>query len=173
MPSLLEMAQKQRRVFGDVWQQENRVLHRFLLIGRRNGQNNGLQGKNLLRRRRKQNQLLARLWRGIFGMCFVNFYWLSSKIKNNQHGVLCKLLLSDDIKKKRQHLENKKMFHQDNAPDHTSVIGMAKMDELKIELLLLTPYSLHFVPSNYFLSPNLKKVLWEKICQYWRCRICS
>jgi len=40
--------------------------------------------------------------------------------------------LGDEIKEKRPHLAKKKvLFHQDNAPVHTSIIAMAKINELK------------------------------------------
>jgi len=71
--------------------------------------------------------------------------------------------LSDEIKKKRPHLAKKKvLFHQDNAPVHTSVIAMAKINELKFELLPHAPYSPDLASSDYFLFPNLKKWLGGK-----------
>ena len=54
------------------------------------------------------------------------------------------------------------MFHQDNAPVHTSAIVMAKIHELKFELLPHAPYSPDLAPSDYFLFPNLKKWLGGK-----------
>ena len=50
--------------------------------------------------------------------------------------------LSDEIKKKGPHLAKKKVLsHQDNAPVHTFVITMAKINKLKFKLLLHAPYS--------------------------------
>ena len=44
--------------------------------------------------------------------------------------------LSDEIKELRLHLAKKEMLlHQDNAPVHKSTIAMAKINELKFELL--------------------------------------
>ena len=54
------------------------------------------------------------------------------------------------------------LFHQDNAPVHTSVIAVAKINELKFELLPHAPYSPDLAPSDYFLFPNLKKWLGGK-----------
>ena len=52
--------------------------------------------------------------------------------------------LSDIIKKKRPHLAKKKvLFHQDNAPVHTSVIAMAKINELKFKSWLPVEMGLH------------------------------
>jgi histone-lysine N-methyltransferase SETMAR len=58
--------------------------------------------------------------------------------------------------------KRKSLFHQDNAPVHTSVIAMAKINALKFELLPHTPYSPDLAPSDYFLFPNLKKWLTGK-----------
>ncbi|GFY05452.1 histone-lysine N-methyltransferase SETMAR [Trichonephila clavipes] len=49
------------------------------------------------------------------------------------------------------------MLHQDNAPSHKSVIALAKMNELKFELLLHAPADL--APLDYFLFLNLKEWL--------------
>lgn len=71
--------------------------------------------------------------------------------------------LSDEIKKKRPYLRKKNvLFDQDNAPVHTSLIAMAKINELKFQLLPHAPYSLDLAPSDYFIFPNLKKWLGGK-----------
>ena len=68
-----------------------------------------------------------------------------------------------EIKEKRPHLAKKKMlFHQDNAPVYTSIIAMAKISELKFELLPHAPYSPDLALSDYFLFPNLKKWLGDR-----------
>lgn len=51
------------------------------------------------------------------------------------------------------------MFHQDNAPAHTSAISMVKIHELKFKLFPRAPYSPDIAPWNYFLFLNLKKWL--------------
>ena len=56
---------------------------------------------------------------------------------------------SEEIKKKRSHLK-KILFHQDNARVHTGAISMAKIMELKFELLQHLPYSLDLAPSDFF-----------------------
>ena len=56
--------------------------------------------------------------------------------KNDEYYANLLQRLSDEIKKKRPHLVKKKMsFHQDNAPIHTSVIAMAKINKLMFKLL--------------------------------------
>lgn len=65
-----------------------------------------------------------------------------------------------ELKKKRPRLAKKKvLFHHDNAPAHTSAVAMAKLVELRYELLSHPPYSPDLAPSDYFLFPNLKKSL--------------
>ena len=54
------------------------------------------------------------------------------------------------------------LFHQDIAPIHASVIAVAKINELKFELLPHAPCSSDLAPSDYFLFPNLKKWLDDK-----------
>lgn len=64
---------------------------------------------------------------------------------------------------KRPHLAKKKiLFHQDNARVHTCAIAMAKLHELRYELLSHPPYSPDLAPCDYFLFPNLKKWLGGK-----------
>jgi [histone H3]-lysine36 N-dimethyltransferase SETMAR len=64
------------------------------------------------------------------------------------------------IEEKRPHLKRKKiLFHQDNARVHTCLRSMAKIEELKFELVDHPPYSPDLAPSDFFLFPNLKKWL--------------
>jgi len=54
-----------------------------------------------------------------------------------------------ELKKKRPHLAKKKvLFHYDNA--HSSAIAMAKLVELRYELLSHPPYSPDLAISIYF-----------------------
>ena len=48
------------------------------------------------------------------------------------------------------------LFHQENAPAHTSAIAMAKIHELGFELIPHPPYSSNFASCDSFLLPNLK-----------------
>ena len=68
--------------------------------------------------------------------------------------------LSEEIKKKRPHFAKKKvLFHQDNAPVHTCAVAIAKIHELRFELLPHPPYSPDLAPCDFFLFPNMKKWL--------------
>ncbi|GFW76988.1 mariner Mos1 transposase [Trichonephila clavipes] len=58
------------------------------------------------------------------------------------------------------HFKKKKiLFQQDNAPSHTSVVGMAKIRELRFELRDHPPYSPDLAPSDFFLFHLLKIAL--------------
>src|SRR5436190_12976832 len=96
------------------------------------------------------------------GIIFIDYLQKGKTINGEYYANLLQRL-SDEIKKKRPHLAKKKvLFHQDNAPVHTSVIAMAKINELNFELLPHAPYSPDLAPSDYFLFPNLKKWLGGK-----------
>ena len=60
---------------------------------------------------------------------------------------------------KRSGLQHKKIFHQDNASVHKSVLTMTKFKDLKYELLEHPPYSPDLAPSDYYLFRNLKQFL--------------
>ena len=68
--------------------------------------------------------------------------------------------LKAKIAEKLPHLQKKKiLFYQDNAPSHTSAVAMAKIHELRFELLDHPPYSLDLAPSDFFLFLKLKVAL--------------
>lgn len=96
------------------------------------------------------------------GIIFIDYLPRGKTINGEYYANLLQRL-SEEIKIKRPHLSKKKvLFHQDNAPVHTSGIAMAKIEELKFELLPHAPYSPDLAPSDYFLFPNLKKWLGGK-----------
>lgn len=68
-----------------------------------------------------------------------------------------------ELKKKRPRLamaKKKVLFHQDNAPAHTTAaVSMAKLFELRYELLPHPTFSPDLAPGDFFLFPNLKKSL--------------
>lgn len=68
--------------------------------------------------------------------------------------------LNKKIKKDRLHLAKKKvLFHQDNAPAHTSRVAKEKIQDLGYELLPHPPYSPDLAPCDFFLFPKLKSWL--------------
>ncbi|EGI63744.1 Histone-lysine N-methyltransferase SETMAR [Acromyrmex echinatior] len=54
------------------------------------------------------------------------------------------------------------LFLQDNAPAHKSITTMAKINDLRLQLLPHPPYSPDLAPSDYYLFPNLKRWLINK-----------
>ena len=50
--------------------------------------------------------------------------------------------------------KKKLLYHHENALVHTSVIAMAKINELKFKLLPHVPYSSYLTPSDHFLFLN-------------------
>jgi len=49
------------------------------------------------------------------------------------------------------------LYHHNNALSHTSLKAMAKLDQLRFELVTHPPYSPDLAPSDYYLFPNLKR----------------
>ena len=91
---------------------------------------------------------------------FINYLQKEKTINGEYYANLLQRL-SNGIKKKWPHSARKKvLFHQDTH--HTSVIAMAKINDLKFKLLPHAPYLPDLVPSDYFLFPNLKKWLGGK-----------
>ena len=51
------------------------------------------------------------------------------------------------------------LFHQDNAPANMSTVAMAAIQNCGFQLVEDPPYSPDLVPSDYYLSPKMKKEL--------------
>ena len=51
------------------------------------------------------------------------------------------------------------LFHQDNAPAHTSVVAMATIHDCGFKLVPHPPYSPDLAPSDFHLFPQMKKTL--------------
>ena len=51
------------------------------------------------------------------------------------------------------------LFHQDNAPAHTSVIAMAAINDCGFRLIKHPPNSPDFAPSDFHLFSKLKKAI--------------
>ena len=59
--------------------------------------------------------------------------------------------------RRNSHIQQKVLFHQDNAPSHPIIVALAKMKEFKFELLPHWPYLPYLAPIDFYLFPNLKK----------------
>jgi hypothetical protein len=112
---------------------------------RRNSQNNGLKGERIGFKEGEGSCICRQGHCSLFWdtheIIFTDNLQKRKTINGDYYENLLQRL-SDEIKRKRPHLGKKKvLLHQDNAPVHKSVIGMAKINELKFELLLHPPYS--------------------------------
>lgn len=68
--------------------------------------------------------------------------------------------LREAIKEKRPGMLTRGiLFHQDNAPAHTSLVAMATIHECGFELVPHPPYSPDLAPSDFHLFPQMKKAL--------------
>lgn len=104
-------------------------------------------------------KVLASVFWDAKGIIFIDYFEGGRTITGDYY---CALLdrLNEEIKKKRPHLAKKKvLFHHDNAPAHSSLKPMAKMHELRFELLAHPTYSPDLAPSDYYLFPDLKRWL--------------
>lgn len=64
------------------------------------------------------------------------------------------------LREKRKRTQRKKiLFLHDNAPSHKAHKSMAKLEQLGYELVDHPPYSPDLAPSDYYLFPNLKRML--------------
>ena len=91
------------------------------------------------------------------GILFINYLEKGKTINSDYYMALLDRL-SAEIKKKRPHMQKKKvLFHQNNAPCHKSMKTMVKLNELSFELLPHLPYSPDLAPSDYWLYVDLKK----------------
>lgn len=107
-------------------------------------------------------KVMASVFWDSHGIIFIDYLEKGKTITGAYYASLLDRL-NDEIKKKRPHLAKKKiLFHDDNAPSHTSIIAQAKKHELGFELLPHPPYSPDLAPSDYYLFPNLKRWLCGK-----------
>jgi len=104
-------------------------------------------------------KVMATVFWDAHGIIFVDYLKKGKTITGEYYASLLdqlKVIISE----KRPHLNRKKvLFHQDNARVHTCLKSMAKIEQLKFELVDHPPYSPDLAPSDFFLFPNLKKWL--------------
>ena len=121
--------------------------------------NGGLQRGNRLQKNQKlfsPGKVMATVFWDSHGVILIDYLQKGKTITGAYYASLLDKLKAE-LAKKRQHLQkNKILFHQDNAPSHTSAVAMAKINELRFELLDHPPYSPDLAPSDSFLFPHLK-----------------
>jgi histone-lysine N-methyltransferase SETMAR len=64
--------------------------------------------------------------------------------------------LDENIREKNSVCKRKKMFGQDNAPAHKSILAIGNLRDLHYELLEHPPYPPNLAPSDFHLFPKLK-----------------
>jgi histone-lysine N-methyltransferase SETMAR len=68
--------------------------------------------------------------------------------------------LKTELQEKCPWLAHRKiLFHYDNAPAHSSGVVAAKLMELGFQLVPHPLFSPDLAPSDYYLFPNMKKLL--------------
>lgn len=117
-------------------------------------------------KRPKTQQTAGKVMASIFwdsnGIILIDFLEKGRTITGAYYAALLDQL-KEEVERKRPHMKKKKiLFHDDNAPAHTSLIAQAKKHELGFEILPHPPYSPDLAPSDYYLFPNFKRWLCGK-----------
>lgn len=119
----------------------------------------GTSASKRVRVQKSAKKVLASVFWDAKGILLVDYLQTGKTINSEYY---CNLLDQLDVKirEKRPGLQRKKIiFHQDNAPAHTAQKTIAKISELRYELLQHPPYSPDLAPSDFWLFPHLKKFL--------------
>lgn len=122
----------------------------------------GERGPKKFKQSLSANKVMATVFWDARGVIHIDYLEKGKTITGEYYS---KLLDRFDVvlKQKRPHLAKKKvLFHQDNARVHTCLVTMAKIHELRYELLPHPAYSPDLAPCDYYLFPNLKKWLGGK-----------
>ncbi|XP_055306592.1 histone-lysine N-methyltransferase SETMAR-like, partial [Sitodiplosis mosellana] len=107
-------------------------------------------------------KIMATVFWDAHGVIFIDYLERGKTITGPYYATLLDRL-DDEIKVKRPHLQKKKvLFHRDNASSHKSAVAMAKIHELRYEVLPHPAYSPDLAPCDFHLFPNLKKWLGGK-----------
>ena len=112
--------------------------------------------------RRSAKKVMASVFWDAEGILLIDYL---KKCKTINSEYYCQLLdqLNVKICGKRLGLSKKKIiFHQDNAPAHRSGLTMAKLNELKYELLEHPPHSPDLAPYDFWLFSHLQKFMCGK-----------
>ena len=91
---------------------------------------------------------MASVFWDVLGILFIDYLRKGKTINSDYYMVLLDRL-SAEIKKKRPHMQKKKvLFQQDNASCHKSMKTMVKLNKLSFELLPHPPYSPDLSPER-------------------------
>ena len=102
-------------------------------------------------------KVMASVFWDAHGVILINYLGKERTTTRAYYAALLDRLVNK-IRKKRTHLMRKKiLFHDDNAPSHTSNISQEKKHKLAFESHPHPPYSTDLAPSDYYLFPNRKR----------------
>lgn len=108
---------------------------------------------------KKANKVMASVFWDAKGILMIDYLPRGQTINGEYYANLLDQL-QQNIQRKRPDLSpNNIIFHHDNARAHTCVTAMAKIIELKYDLLPHPPYSPDLAPSDFHLFPKLKMFL--------------
>jgi [histone H3]-lysine36 N-dimethyltransferase SETMAR len=93
------------------------------------------------------------------GIILTDYLQKGATITGNYYSQLIVKLRGALKEKRRGKLSKGVLFHQDNAPSHTSCVAMAAIHQAGFELVEHPPYSPDLAPSDYRLFPKLKEHL--------------
>ncbi|GBP75472.1 Histone-lysine N-methyltransferase SETMAR [Eumeta japonica] len=120
----------------------------------------GERGPKKAKQSLSANKVMATVFWDARGVIHIDYLEKGKTITGEYYSKLLDRFDVDLKQKRRPHLAKKKvLFHQDNARVHTCLVTMAKIHELRYELLPHPAYSPDLAPCDYYLFPNLKKWL--------------
>lgn len=119
----------------------------------------GTSAPKRVRVQKSAKKVLASVFWDAKGILMIDYLQTGKTINSNYY---CNLLekLDEKIREKRPGLQKKKIiYHHDNAPAHSAQKTIAKISDLKYEILQHPPYSPDLAPSDFWLFPHLKKFM--------------
>lgn len=104
-------------------------------------------------------KVMATIFWDCKGILLIDYLEKGNTITGEYYANVLKKLREAIKVKRRGKLASKVLLLHDNAPAHASRIGIAALAECGFEPIRHPPYSPDLAPSDYFLFPNLKKIL--------------
>ena len=101
-------------------------------------------------------KVMASIFWDAKGVLLVDFLETGQTINGMYYAQLLQQLKEQIKLKRRGKLSKGVIFHQDNAPAHTSAVAMAAIHGCGFEILSHPPYSPDLAPSDFHLFPKMK-----------------
>lgn len=90
------------------------------------------------------------------GILLIDYLQKGKTITGEYYANLLDKLKTAVVEKRPGMTKKKVLFHQDNAPVHSSHVVTEKLTDLKFQIVSHPPYSPDLAPSDYHLFPKLK-----------------